>query len=256
MMKWGVTLNVPAASLLQRLPEPSSIKQLTRSDGGMTIQATYHFEFAPQSWREWQRVAGIKAQIKHLINQCDFSEYSGDEVSGKLYTISELGKHFKQYIAFPKPQFPLSAGEQYSRLCRHAKRLHYEGLLYFEQLVATSWRFNEAMAEIDNKSRRGKQGFRQVMVVAKRAWEFAQTRKHEWPVKLSADELKASRDDSRRKGAAKTNGNKRGLATINGYIAKAIIDDGQSIKDAVEILGISQPTAYRNLSLARGMSEG
>lgn len=245
-MRWGIVFSIPAAfeSDLWSLPPLSNMRRLTRSDGGPSLEACYLFDYPPQSWREWQRVATIKVQIEHRLKLCKIQEYHGsDEVQGPTYTISELGKEFPAFVKFPAPLFPKAAGEQYSHLIRHAKRLHYEGLLNIERLIAVSWWFNDVLAEIDTTSRKGHQGPRQVMVVAKRAWEYAQEHKHEWRVKLPDSERKKKLSDAAHKAAAVKRDNPKRKE------AAAMRKEGKTYAEIAEYLGVSLSTAKRWLKV-------
>ena len=108
-MKWGIAFSVAAtyASDLWGLPPPSQMEMVQRWDNTQMINVLYHFEYSPQSRKEWQRVAGIKVQIAMRIKGIEFQEYEPLSFDGKVYTISELGSHFKDFVKFPAPFSPL-----------------------------------------------------------------------------------------------------------------------------------------------------
>lgn len=136
-MRWGISFNVAATneSDLWGLPPPSQMETVQRLDGTQLINVLYHFQYTPQHRKEWQRVAGIKVQIVDKIKSVEFQPYEPLEVDGKIYTISELGKYFKEFVEFPMPFFD---GTPQAILTRHAKRLHYENMLHIEQLIFVS----------------------------------------------------------------------------------------------------------------------
>jgi len=147
-------------------------------NGKDVLEVYYHFQYSPQGWKEWQRIASIKVQIEKRFERVIFKEYDAYEVTGNIYTVSELGKHFKAFVKFPKPQFPSGRKESYKMLCRHAKRLHYKGLFHLEQLIATSIRFNSIDPE----------GIAQTVKRAISAYHFALEKRDQWKVQLSKEE--------------------------------------------------------------------
>ena len=237
-MQWGLAFSISAVyeSDLWVLPPPSSKRRLTSKNGDV-IMIFYHFQYAPQSPREWQRAAGIKEQIKQRVKSVKFNEYEPTEMEGHTYTVSSLGKHFKAFVKFPQPQFPSGQKEAYKMLCRHAKRLHYEGKLYLEQLIYVSMRFNAVEGN--------KEGPRQTFKRAISAYRFALENKDEWKVKLSEDALVLAHT----KGASITNGVKKGVKILHSHIAKFMLDNGQDINTVCSVLSISRRTAYSYRSL-------
>ena len=231
-MTWGISFRIPVTqkNSLWGLPEPSNGNTLTCQSGDI-FEVSYHFEYLPQSWREWQRIASIKVQIKKHVKSAEFIEC--DSNGGKLYTVSELGKYFTEFVRFPQPMFPQLEREEYRMLCRHATRLHYEDKLVFEQLVAISFWFNDVAKE--------KEGYRQVIKRAKSAYLFAIEHKDEWKQKLSKPELKASHS----KGGKYRSSVKRGVSILHNHIANFMFDNGQSISDVCEVLDIKKSTAYK-----------
>jgi len=232
-MRCGIAFNIPAAyeSDLYALPPLSNIRRLSRADGKETIQAFYHFQHAPQSWEEWQRVAAIKVQIKNRLKRTILDEYEPNEVTGKLYTISELGEHFMSFVKFPKPLFPNGNREAYKMLCLHAKRLHYEGLLHLEQLIATSIRFNDTDPE----------GMRQTVKRAKAAYMFALDYQDKWKVKLSDEKRHKVLSESAHK-AAEVKRQKNNPKVLKALEHKK---QGVSIKEIAKEFNVSTRTIIR-----------
>jgi len=131
-MQWGITLNLKSDfdMSLWSLPPPSATRWLSKMDNTKTLEVLYHFQFTPQSWREWQRVASIKIQMKQLIPQLEFTEYVGNDEVQRVYTIAELGKHFTKFIKYHKPLYPSGKDEFMRSLTLYCQRLYYEEQLY------------------------------------------------------------------------------------------------------------------------------
>ncbi len=231
-MKWGIAFNVAATyeSDLWGLPPPSQVETVQKWDGTKMIAVLYHFLYSPQSWKEWQRMAGIKKQIKDRLEVAEFTEYERNGLEGKLYTVSELGEHFSEFVKFPMPMFP-GKRESYRMLCRHAKRLHYEGLLFEEQLIATSIRFNSSDPE----------GMSQTIKRALAAYKFALDHRDEWQVKLDPDERHKVLSES----ALKSAQIRRGKSAQKRDRAKSLRDDNFTFQQIAEELGVSIITAKR-----------
>ncbi len=185
-MRWGISFNVAATyeSDLWGLPPPSRKETVQRWDGTKMIFVLYHFLHSPQSRKEWQRVASIKVQIGNRFKDVEFVEYEPLEVDGKLYTISELGKHFRKFVKFPAPFFD---GTPQAILTRHAKRLHYEDLLHVEQLIFVSMWIADIAPKNETGRRPKKEGMRQVMRRAWSSYNFALDHQDEWKVKLDPE---------------------------------------------------------------------
>lgn len=236
-MNWGISFKIPAKfeSALWELPEPSLLRRLSSMDGKTTLNVLYHFQYPPQSWREWQRVAGIKAQIKKRISCVVFCEYETIDFVENVYFISELGSYFTAFIKFPKPLFPNSKKDVYKKLCVHAKRLHYEGLLHIEQLIATSIRFGvveENKVDIHQKIKR-----------AMSSYKFALKHKDGWKTKLGKKERYKVLSESAKKSAIV----RINKAEDQKKLVLALKNGGKSLKDIVEILEISRTTVWRFL---------
>ncbi len=232
-MRWGISFNVPAIhkSELWGLPPPSDMETIQKWDGTQLINVLYHFQYAPQSWKEWQRVAGIKVQMQRRIKHLEFQEYDSSSIDGKIYTVSELGQYFKEFVKFPQPQFPGQKRESYRMLCRHAKRLHYEGILYEEQLIATSMRFNDTDPE----------GIGQTVKRALAAYKFALEHCEEWQTKLSEKELVKAH----KTGAIKTHQIRRDKSAFKRDHAESLRNDGFTFNQIANDIGVSLSTVKR-----------
>ena len=234
-MKWGIVFKLPAAyesELWEKeFPCPSHIQRLSRSDGTYALLVHYHFKYMPQSWEEWQRIAAIKIQIKNRIKRAEFKDYIPSEVSGELYTISKLGQSFRAFIKFPKAQFPNGKGEGYKMLCRYAKRLHYYEQFHLEQLIATSFRFNDCKQAAEGPS--------QTLRRAKGAYLMALQKRASWPVKLSDSE----RYMALRNAALKVAEIKR--ADPRRREAIFFRNEGKKLHEIAYLLGASRSTVMR-----------
>ena len=149
-MRWGIAFSVPAIyeADLWGLPPPSDIERQI-SAGTEIIHVLYSFRYAPQSKKEWQRVAGIKVQIAARVHSVVFKDYDDLHIPTKVYKVSELGKYFKARVKFPTPYMD---GTPHAILTRHAKRLYYENMLHIEQLIFVSiW-----VKEIAPKAEKGR----------------------------------------------------------------------------------------------------
>ena len=234
-MKWGISFKIPAIyeSDLLGLPPPSNIIRLSGGKGrNKSIEVFYHFSHNPQSWKEWQRVAAIKSQIKQRVSHAIFTEYEALEIGDKIYTISELGKHFTNFVKFPKPLFPSVKREAYKMLCRHSVRLYYMGLLYEEQLIATSFRFNQTEA---------KEGMTQTLKRAKAAYKYALDNCSTWKIKLGDDERHKVLSNAALKSAEAKRKNSKDLRAK----AKTLRENGQTLQNISEKIGVSKSTVKR-----------
>ena len=234
-MRWGISFIIPAVfeADLWELPKPSQIRRLSSISGKTTINVLYHFEYPPQSWREWQRVASIKVQIKKRFTYVTFTQYLVYDTLDTIYLIAELGEYFKVFIKFPKPYFPSSKDEIYQRLCIHAKRLCYEELFYVEQLIATSIRFSLAF---DNKTE-----LWQIIKRAISSFKWADEHKSEWKTKLSLEVRHKVLSNAAKKSAMIRSKNTKDKKEL----ALKLKNDGLSLKNICKELAISRSTLWR-----------
>lgn len=232
-MRWGISFNVPAIhkSELWGLPPPSTVEIIQKWDGTQLIHILYHFQYSPQSWKEWQRVAAIKVQLQNKVKHLEFQEYEPSAIDGRIYTVSELGQYFKDFVKFPKPMFPGKKREAYQKLCIHAKRLYYEGLFHVEQLIATSIRFNDTDPE----------GITQTIKRAISAYKFALDHSDDWNTKLNEDELIMAH----KKGAEKTHEIRRRKAESQRARAKKLRADRMTFFEISSEIGVSLSTVKR-----------
>ena len=239
-MQWGISCKIPATfeSDLWGLPPPSSIEVVQRWDGTKMINVLYHFQYTPQSRKEWQRLAGIKVQIANKFKSVEFQEYEPLEVDGRIYTISELGRHFKAFVEFPAPFFD---GTPQAILTRHAKRLYYEGLLHLEQLIFVSMWIKEIAPKNETGRRKKDEGIRQVMRRAMSAYQFALDHQDDWNVKLSADK----RHEVLSQSAMKSAQVKRDNSKHKRERAKTLRGEGTTLSLIAKELGVSNSTVKR-----------
>lgn len=151
-MQWGIEFDMKVTDrpLLAHFPEPTIIDRFTTITGlSDNIRVVYLLEHAPQSWRELQRLSGIKEQMARLLPEITFTqqrEYSSDiESVNRRWELRELGEYFKEFIKFPIPLYPQDTSEFMSNLTKYAMKLHYEHRLYFESVLAMAIHFNECL---------------------------------------------------------------------------------------------------------------
>jgi len=180
-MQWGLNLRIVSDfdEELWGLPPPSKVRWLSRADGKKILNILYHFEYMPQSWREWQRIASIKIQILKRVPKVEFMEYTPLDDIERVYIIAELGKHFDKFIKFHKPLYPSDKKEFMRSLTLYCQRLHYEKQLHVEAVIAMALHFNA----------KGGYGysFRELNRKARAIFELD---KSKWRVKLNKEELR------------------------------------------------------------------
>lgn len=177
-MQWGIEFSIPCTDepLLVNFPEPTvRIRYATGKGLSPNLTIKYLFRYGPQSWREIQRLASIKVQMKQLIPTINFTEENVvvniDDIDvGMFYTISDLGKFFSEFIRFPQPWYPQDKDEYMSKLAIYAKRLHYEGLYHFESVFAMAIHFNLMMGSPFGRSDVQKKAIR-TMHLDKDGWK-------------------------------------------------------------------------------------
>lgn len=219
--------------LIWSLPEPSS-KQTYRK--GFLL--SYTFQFMPQGKREWQRVASFKVQLKNRFPELIFKDPELiDDIDGKIYKISKLGKYFTDSIKFP-PAF--YEGENIQVLTRHAKRLHYYGMLYFEHLMYVSHRLAE-MDDGGTERRSRKEGMRQIMKRAESAYLFALEHLDDWKVKLSDED----RHTALSQAALKSAQVKREKSKPKRDSAKMMREEGHKLASIASEIDVSLSTVKR-----------
>ncbi len=148
-MQWGIEFDMKVTDrpALNNFPEPTIIDRfITITGPSDNIRVVYLLAYAPQSWKELQRLAGVKEQMARLLPDITFTqqmEYSSDiESIGRKWKLRELGEYFKKPIKFPTPLYPQDKSEFMSNLTKYAIRLHYEHRLYFESVLAMAIHFN------------------------------------------------------------------------------------------------------------------
>lgn len=234
-MQWGISLNIVSDfdSELWGLPPPSKTRWLSKMDGTRILQVLYHFQYMPQSWKEWQRVASIKVQIQELIPTVIFNEYELFDDVERVYTITELGRYFPKFVKYQKPLYPSGQNEFMSSLTKYAMRLHYEEQLYFEAVMAMALHFN-SKCSLDYSFREINGKVRAVVKLDR----------SEWRVKLSASELKKSLQDR----AMKTALIKREKSQSKRDEAKSLKADGKTLNAISKILNVSVSTVRRYIA--------
>ena len=234
-MQWGISLNIVSDfdSELWGLPPPSKIRWLSKMDGTKTLQVLYHFQYMPQSWKEWQRVASIKVQIQELIANAIFNEYELFDDVERVYSIAELGSNFTKFVKYQKPLYPSGKNEFMSSLTKYAIRLHYEQQLYFEAVMAIALHFNSKCG-LDYS-------FRELNRKARAIFELDRS---SWKVKLSDAELK----EAHRRGNQISSQKMRDKSKHIRDEAMRLKADGKTLDAISQILSVSLSTVRRYVS--------
>ena len=225
-MQWGLTLNLKSDfdKSLWSLPPPSATRWLCKLDNTKILQVLYHFQYMPQSWREWQHIASIKIQMMELIPHLTFSEYEAFDEVERIYTITELGKYFPKFIKYHKPLYPSDKREFMSSLTLYCQRLYYEKRLHVEALIAIAFHFN-------SKCNLG-YNHREIMKKAKSVMQLDRTG---WRVKLSKEALLHVRSENGKKRVKQ----KRDEFQLKKDEAMKLRSDGMLLKDIAASLGVS-----------------
>ena len=234
-MRWGISLNIVSDfdSELWGLPPPSKTRLLSKMDSTKTLQVLYHFQYMPQSWKEWQRVASIKIQIQELISHVEFDEYAIFDEVERVYTIAELGSYFPKFVKYQKPLYPSDKNEFMSSLAKYSKRLHYEQQLHFEAVIAMALHFN-------TKCSLG-YSFRELNRSARAIFELD---RNEWKIKLSDSDLK----EAHRRGNQVSSQKMRDKSKSKREEAIRLKADGKTFKVISQILNLSLSTVRRYVS--------
>ena len=228
-MKTGIAFRVVSDfdSELWGLPPPSGKRWLSSIHGLKTLELLYHFQYNPQSWKEWQRVAAIKIQIAQRTPNIEFVEYEPLAVIERVYTITELGKHFPQFIKFPKPLYPSGKDDFMRSLTYYCFKLHYYEMLHIEAVIAMAIRFNQLIGS--------PYSYREVMRKANAVYGLDRS---EWRQKLSKEELQAAH----KKGAQITNEMKRERSNAKREKAMQLRKEGMTLQQIADELGVSLRT--------------
>ena len=231
-MQWGVSLKVVSDfdNELWGLPPPSKIRWLSRIDGTKILNILYYFEYNPQGWREWQRVSSIKIQILNRIPHAEFEEYIPPDEVQKVYTVTELGKHFSKFIKYHKPLYPYDKSKFMSSLTLYCQRLHYEEQLHYESLLAMALHFNS----------KGGYGY-SFRELNRKVKAILLLDRSNWRVKLKSEELKQAHS----KGGLLTVAKKRKQFQAKRDEAVELRKRGMILKDIVNKLEVSLITVKR-----------
>ena len=236
-MQWGISFKVDSDFDIESrgLPPPSHTRWITRMGDTKLLNILYHFQYAPQSWREWQRVASIKVQMTKRIKGIEFEyyDYNPYEITGQIYTIAELGKYFTAYLKYQKPLYPKRKNEFMRSLTLYTMRLHYEEMLHYEAVIAMAIHFNTT-CKLDYSFRE----------LNRKAFAILELDRDEWKVKLSEKERHRVLSNSALKAAQ----NKRDKSQPIREKAKALRADGKTLKDISLSLEISLSTVRRYLA--------
>ena len=234
-MQWGICFKIDAVfeSDLRALPPPTSERMLTNINGESVISVSYHFEYMPQSWREWQRVASMKVQIRDKLQHIIFEEYEPREVTGDIYTIAKLGKYFTEFVKYQKPFYPSGKDEFMRSLTIYAMRLHYEEMLHFEAVLAMALHFNSKCSF----------GFNRKKIFGK-SKAILKLDRDDWKVKLTDVELK----EAHKRGNQISSQKMRDKSKSKRELALSLRADGKTLNAISEIVNVSLSTVRRYVS--------
>ena len=184
-MRWGIAfkLEVTSEHLLTHFPDPTAkVRFQNRTGLSNHICVYYLFDYAPQSFRELQQVAGIKEQMSKYL-PLEFIEDMEIDIApdetGSNWKISELGKYFNKYIKFPTPLYPQHKDEFMKNLTLYAQKLYYQHRLFPESILAMAIHFNKNMKEKFNRKE-----------LQRKAYSIMQLDRSDWKLRLSEVELK------------------------------------------------------------------
>jgi len=226
-MQWGISFTISAVyeSDLWVLPPPSSVRRLSSRNGDL-LMIFYHFNYSPQSFREWQRVASIKKQIEQRVKSAIFNEYELLEIIGDSYTIKSLGEHFKAFVKFPKPFYPFGKDDYMRHLTFYAMRLYRQDLFYIEAVIAMALKFGE---KFNISPKEAMQKAKSIMLLDS----------SEWKQNLPDEERHKVLSKSAHKAAeTKRNNPKRGEAM-------QLRKDGKSMQEIANVLEVNKSTISR-----------
>jgi len=231
-MQLGISFKIKSDfdKSLWSLPPPSATRWLSKMDGTKILQVLYHFQYMPQSWTEWQRIASIKIQMQELVPQLIFNEYEAPDTVERVYTISELGKHFSKFVKFHRPLYPHSKDEYMRSLTLYCQRLYYERQFHYEAIVAMALHFNST-CELGYSHRE----------VMKKAKSMLMLNTDRWKVKLNKDELQKAHS----KGGLIAVSKKREKFRTKRDEALKLRESGNTLKQISEALDVSIITVKR-----------
>ena len=231
-MQWGITLNLKSDfdKSLWSLPPPSAKRWLSKMDNTKTLQVLYHFQYTPQSWREWQHIASIKVQMMEIVPHLVFSEYETIDKIDRVYTITELGRFFPKFIKYHKPLYPSGKDEFMRSLTLYCQRLYYERQLHIEAVIAMALHFN-------SKCNLG-YSHREVMKKSKSVMKLDRC---SWKVKLSENELK----EAHKRGNQISSQKMRDKSNPIREEAMRLRSEGMLLKDISNYLNVSLRTLNR-----------
>ncbi len=249
-MLWGIEFDMKATdrTLLANFPTPTVVDQFSTIDGlSENIRVAYILEYAPQSFKELQQLAGMKEQIANLLPSITFTQQmtydSSIELSGTKWKLQELGKYFKEYIKFPNPLYPQGKDDFMSCLTKYAIKLHYGHRLYFESVLAIAIHFNSKCISLSYSRRE----------LQKKSISIMQLDFSEQAQRLSEKQLK----DAHSKG-----GKKRGAEISNAYyyryeVVKGLLPEYEKengkydIAALVEFTRLSKRTIYNYIKRSK-----
>jgi len=249
-MSWGIAFKVEATreSSLASFPEPTARVRLNNRNGlSNYVHIYYLFDYAPQSFKELQRVAGIKEQMRKCL-PVEFIEdmeiYIEPDEIGVKWKVSELGKYFNEFISFPTPLYPQHKDEFMRNLTLYAQRLHYQHRLFPESILAMAIHFNKYMKE--HYSRKELQ---------RKAYSIMQLDRSDWKLRLNEKDLK----EAHRKGGKARGKQISEDAYIRSEMIQALLPDYRKengkydIAALMEFTQLGRRTIYNETKKAKSL---
>jgi hypothetical protein len=249
-MSWGIAFKIEATreSSLASFPEPTARVRFNNHDGLSNYICIYYlFDYAPQSFKELQRIAGIKEQMSRCL-PLEFIEdmeiaIDPDEIGFK-WKVSELGKYFNEYIQFPTPLYPQHKDEFMRSLTLYAQRLYYQHRLFSESILAMAIHFNKYMKESYSRKE-----------LQRKVYSIMQLDRSVWKLRLGKEELQ----DALSKGG-KTRGKQISEAAyLRSEMIQALLPDYMKengkydIDSLMELTQLGRRTIYNEITKAKSL---
>ncbi len=249
-MSWGIAFKVEATreSSLASFPEPTARIRFNNHNGLSNYVCIYYlFDYAPQSFKELQRIAGIKEQMSRCL-PLEFIEdmeitIDPDEIGFK-WKVKELGEYFNEYISFPTPLYPQSKDEFMRNLTLYAMKLHYQHRLYFESMLAMGILFNKHIKEQFSRKE-----------LQKKAYSIMQLDRSDWKLRLNEKDLK----EAHRKGGKARGKQISEDAYIRSEMIQAFLPDYRKengkydIAALMELTQLGRRTIYNEITKAKSL---
>ncbi|WP_457605534.1 hypothetical protein [Nitratifractor sp.] len=229
------------------LPPPTMEGRLDSAEGrGVIATALWVFEGSATTPRALLWLSDIRLAIEAMI-EVPFERLEepigGEELTGEVYRLGDLARALRcERRRYPTPLFPDVKRAFASSLGRYAKRLRERRLLTFEAVIAAALRFYDALPPGGRpKGERLKVCFG----ASRSAYEWVLSL--DLPPKLEGEELR----EALRRGAAKTNEQRRSEAKATRAVVEDLLNAGFTQKRIAETLQIGIATVKRHAATIR-----